>query len=339
MLVKDFKEAEGYRYNESLLSSFPSYCLDYRCNFPTEITETLTSLRCSNPRCPSKIARRLIAMMSIMGVKDLGGARANDFVSKFQVTNPLIIFAYEPDEDGALGFNISMDVSKKISSQVLSKNSFTLWEYVRLANLPFIQTSALQIFGDYDDLELAYKDIEEGGVEFIRNKLSIKKGDKRLNSTEFDDGITNVSIRAIKVYESLMTFKEDLFFGLPYVNIIKIHQENMTTFKVVCSDEVGSPFKTKADFYATVNNLYPDIHVEFLTSVTKSIDYLVWAGADKNVNARVTNKVQKVRKYNEQYEVHKSVNAIKDGEHYIPIVTAAEFLAKLELLEKNKSIS
>lgn len=331
MLVKDFKEKIGDRYSEEFLNCLPDYCLDSRCKAPTEMTEVLTSLRCSNPRCPTKIARRLTAITSSLGIKDLGGARANDFISRHCISNPLLIFAYDPEEDGEMGYSMSLDVSRKIASQFADKKSFTLWEYVRLANLPFIQSSALQLFGDYDDLEEAYAQIHSGGVEYIRNKLSISKGSK-ISEEDEELGVTDISIRALKIYNSLITFEGDLYQALPFVNIIKTHEEGMQTLKAVCSDEVGIPFRTKSDFYATVNNLYPNVHVEFLNSATKSIDYLIWAGADGDTSVRVTNKVQKIRRYNEAYEEHKAQGVLKPNEHYIPIVSAGQFIQILDKL-------
>lgn len=337
MLVSDFKDKMEYRYPEVFLRSLPDTCLDPRCGSPTEMSEVLTGLKCSNPRCPTKVANRIVAIMSALGVKDLGLARANSFVSKFGALNPLYIFAYESEIDGALGDDVSIEVSRRVEEQLKTKKNFALWEYVRIANLPFIQTSALQIFGDYDDLSQAYSDIEQGGVDFIRRKLDISKGASKSTLMSANTGedleseITDVSVRALKVYTSLMTFKTDLFQALPFVNIIRLNDDNMTTLKVVCSEEVGAGFRTKADFYATVNGLYPNLHVEFLSSVTKNIDYLVWAGADGS-NVRVTNKVSKVRKYNETYEAHKATNSLKPGEHYIPILTANQFLLKIQTL-------
>ena len=80
---------------------------------------------------------------------------------------------------------------------------------------------------------------------------------------------------------SASTYAPDVVFldlGLPDIDgveIIKIHTEGMKTIKAVCSTEVGVGFRTKADFYATCNNLYPNIHIEFGSSVTKKTDYLV----------------------------------------------------------------
>lgn len=320
MLVKDFKSGEGKRFPDEFLACLPSYCLDSRCGSPTEMSEVLTGLHCSNPRCPTKVAKRLTTIASTLGIKDLGMARANDILDKWGIDNPLLIYAYDLS-DGELGNSISMEMSEKIFKQFDTKRNFTLWEFVRIANLPDIQSSALHIFGDFDDLGEAYKAIEEGGIDYIQKKLNI--------------GSSNgVSIRALKVYQSLMMFKSDLFSGIEYVNIIKTHNVGVKTLKAVCSEQVGYPYKTKSEFYADVNGKYEDIHIEFLQAVNKSIDYLIWAGAEDS-SVRVTNKVKKVRGWNEAYASALAEGAVREEQHEIPIVSAKQFLEILDGLERN----
>lgn len=319
MIVKEFVDAKIGGFPKKFYDSLPIYCPD--CNYPMEMSEALTQLHCSNHRCKSKVTQRLVAMANALGVKDMGESRARKFIDHFGITNPLIIFTYEPDGDGVMGDGVSIETSKKIADQFNAKKSFTLVEYVKIAQLPYIQGSASQIFGSYDDLELAYADIEKGGIDFIAEKLSIKK-------SESED---EISIRALKIYETLKIYKEDLLQGIRWVNIIKTNTEGITKILAVCSDEVGQPFKTKADFYSTVNNLYPNVHVEFGNAVTKKIEYLVWAGANGNSGARLTNKVKKARGYNEQYQAKVVAGTTKAEDHEIKIVTAAEFL---EILRK-----
>lgn len=321
MLVPEFCENKMSSLPDEFYRSLPQYCIEDGCGYPMEMSEALTQLHCSNPRCPSKVIQRLLAIAQQLGIKDLGEAKASKLIHTYGLTNPLLIFAYEPDVDGAMGEGISLEMSNKIMSQFKDKKSFTLAEYVRIANLPFIQTSAITIFGDYDDLGDAYNDIERGGVEFIAQKLNIKK------SEDSED----ISLRALKIYDSLMTFKDDLFQGIKYVTIIKTHTSGMIRLKAVCSDEVGTPFRTKADFYSTCNNRRSDVHIEFLNAVTKDIDYLVWAGAS-GAPARYTNKVKKTEGYNAKYEEHKEAGTLKTNEHYIPIVTAGQFLDILDKL-------
>lgn len=307
MLVPEFCENSVGNFAEEFYMTLPEYCVD--CGYPMEMSETLTQLHCSNVRCPSKIIQRLVAIANALGVKDFGEARARRFVETWGITNPLFIFGFEPEVDGQLAPDISMDVSMKIANQFAQRKRFTLGEYIKVANLPFIQMSAFSIFDGFDDLESAYLAIEDGGVEYIRDRLDIK-----------DNGTEDISIRALKVYESLMTFKDDLLECVGYVDIIKVNVPEMTSIKAVCSTEVGVGFRTKADFYATCNNMYNNLHIEFGNSVTKNTDYLVWAGAD-GTPAQVTNKVKKAKAYQD-----KGIN--------IKIVTALEFIGILETLAK-----
>lgn len=327
MIVSEFKESNYNRFDEQFLDLLPEVCYEDGCGYPMEMSEVLTKLHCSNPRCPAKLAQRLTALAQDLGIKNLGESTSRSFFDTLKVTNPLLIFAYEPEFDGAIDGK-SVETCNKIMEQFNNKKKFTLAEYVRIANLPFIQTSTLPIFGGYDDLNKAYEDIEAGGVEFIQDKLSIAKKEDE------------VSLRAVKIFDTLMEFKFDLLQALPFVEIIPMNTDNIKsiksvdadaddfviaegdvlTIKAVCSTEVGGTFRTKADFYATINNLFPNIHVDFVKSVTKDIDYLVWAGADGRAGVRVTNKVTKARSYNEKYDTG------------IKIVTAYHFLKEMERL-------
>ena len=323
MIVQEFSENKIGGLPQKFYDSIPQFCPD--CGYPMEMSEALTQLHCNNPRCCSKVAQRLVAMANALGVKDMGASRAEKWVKTFGIKNPLMIFTYEPKTDGAMGESISVETSEKIVNQFNQKKSFTLPEYIKIAQLPFIQSSASAIFGDYDSLEDAYKDIEIGGTEFIASKLGIKQSEEE----------ESVSIRALKIYDVLCTYKNDLIQGVQWVNIIKQNVEGMTKLLAVCSDEVGSPFKTKADFYATVNNLYPEIHVEFGNSMTKKCQYLVWAGAEGGT-ARVTGKVKKARGYNEQYEAKVQNGTAKPEDHEIQIMTATQFLNVLEKIHNGE---
>ena len=328
MFVKDFVENNDFDFPDMFLRSLPTYCFD--CGSPMEISDVLTGLHCSNPRCNSKVAQRLYTLCQMLGVKDLGKKRAESFINKFGIDNPLLIFAYEPDSDGCMSDSISLELSNKIVNQFKDKRNFTLSEFVRVANLPYLQTSCSHIFGDYDSLEEAYNDIERGGLDFICDKLSIKKGSNDIS----DSG--EISIRALKIYQVLMLYKTDLFEALPFVNIIEVNKNrnnsDMVFLKAVCSDEVGYPYHSKNEFYSDANSISSNIHIEFLQSVTKGIDYLIWAGADGSP-ARYTNKVKKVNGWNDIYRSKLESNSLTDKDKEIKIVTASQFISILKDLK------
>ena len=197
----------------------------------------------------------------------------------------------------------SEELSNKIISQIDKKRNFLLWEYVMIANLPDVRTSAQKIFSDYKTLDEAYANIETGGVDFIQKKMGIVA-----------DG--EVSVQAMKVYKSLMEFKDDLFEDVDNVNIIST--EGKVELNVVCSDQVGNGFAKKKDFYDYINTTFGGkLHVNFLPSVRKDIDYLVWAGADGSP-ARYTSKVRTVENWNSK------------GTTNIPILTAQQFIEEME---------
>lgn len=319
MLVSEFCENMYDGFPIPFYESLPQVCFEDNCGYPMEMSEVLTQLHCSNPRCPSKIIQRLSAITKYLGVKDFGEARIRSFIEYTGIDNPLLIFAYEPSEDGPLSEDISMELSEKIYNQFSKKKSMTLAEYVRLANLPFIQTSSSVIFGGFDDINEAYNEIEKGGVEYIQSKLSIEKSD--------------MSVRAMNVYDSLMTFKEDLLEAIDCVDIIETNTVDSINLKAVVSDEVGSGFNTKAEFYGVCNSLSDNLHIEFLGSVNKGIDYLIWAGADGSP-ARYTNKVKKVQEYNAKHAEHIAQGKVLKSEHHIPILTASQFISELERISK-----
>ncbi len=299
MFISDLKlNRDYYDLPDQFIDCLPESCPD--CGYPLEMSETLTGLHCSNPRCKSKLMMRIKALCKDLNILYFGESTIEKFIDYYDATSPLDIF--ELEEGMVLGDGISVEVSNKVISQIKQKNTFLLWELVQVANLPFVRTSARSIFQGYSSFEEAYADIESGGVAFIQDKLGINK-----------DG--EISIQASKIYASLMEFKDDLIYAEKTVNIVKL--EGKSELNVVCSDQVGGGFSKKPEFYAYIKENYGDrVHVNFLTSVNKKIDYLIWAGADGSP-ARYTSKVQKVERYQEQgYD--------------IPIMTATQFIGELD---------
>lgn len=289
---------ESFNLPRRFVNVLPNVCPT--CGGVMALSESLTGLHCTNPRCQDKVVMRIKAICQDVGILNFGESTIEKFVDYYEITNPLNVFALEPGME--ISNEVSMLVADKITSQIAEKKNFLLWEYVRVANIPHVQTCARNIFQGYSCLKDAYEAIESGGIPFIQEKLGIT-------------GEGEVSVRAMKVYESLMMFKEDLMECEVDVNIINL--EGVKDLNVVCSDQVGGGFSKKAEFYAYVNNTFADkVHVNFLPSVSKDIDYLVWAGANGSP-ARYTNKVKTVEGYNA-----KGMN--------IPIVTAEQFINIME---------
>lgn len=302
MFVSDIKTYYNeFDLPEEFAEILPEFCPT--CGAPMEISESLTGLHCSNPRCKDKMVMRIKALCKDLGVLKFGESTIEKFVDFYEPDSPMDIF--ELEEGMVLAPDVSEKVSNDVIQQIKSKSKMQLWEYVMFCNIPFVRTSARKIFGDYKTLEDAYIDIESEGLALIQDKLGLS-GD-----------YYEVQVLPLKIYNSLIEYKDDLFSGIDFVEIENMEGKKKLT--VVCSDQVGGNFRTKSEFYAYVNNTFADkLHVDFLSSVSKSIDYLVWAGADGSP-ARYTSKVQKVERYNE-----KGID--------IPIVTAQQFIDILEKL-------
>lgn len=316
------------RVTELYESSLPKEFVDTlpttcdACGAPTEITETLSLLRCSNPMCGEKAVQRLVALLQDLDVKNMGEAKCRNFLEHWGITNPYAIFMYELT-DGPLFDGCSMDFSEGIFEQIDSKREMLLWEYVKIGNLPGIRDSARKLFADYDDLEEFYDDLEEGGIDFVQDLLGIKKGTKQDSDNFFDDSEA-VSVTAVKVYNTLMDHKEELFEALDFVTIKKL---TTPVLNVCISTAVGKPYKSKKDFINQMNEQFGHkVHLNFLSSVSKEVHFLIWSkeGAE-------TSKVRKAKAHNVKVEEMIASGVPEDeAPHYIEIMTGAEFRQYLE---------
>jgi hypothetical protein len=302
MLVETLVENyEELGLPEEFVDILPIYCPS--CGSMMEIGEALTGLSCSNQRCVDKLVMRIKGICKALNITDFGEATIEKYILDRGITNHLEMFALDEGEllyDGA-----SEKISDKVTSQIEQHKEWVLWEFIQIANLPFIQTSARKIFQGYTDIYEAYDEITDGGVEFIQEKLGI-------NDSE------TLSVQALKIYGVLKDFEQDLKDAVDnYITLIDLG--DIVELNVVCSDQVGGGFSKKSEFYNYVSSEYGSrVKVHFLSSVNKTIDYLVWAGADGS-DARYTSKVKKVEGYN-------------DKGCDIPIVTATDFIETLEEL-------
>ena len=308
---------------QEFVDLLPTTC-DY-CGHPTEITETLTILRCSNTNCGEKSVHRLVTLLQDLDVKNMGESKCRQFLEHWGITNPYAILMYELS-DGTLFDGCSYEFSEAFFEQLENKRTMLLWEYVKIGNLPGIRDSARKLFADYDNLYEFYDDLEDGGISFVQDLLGIKKGSKQ-DSDSFlaDDDDDSLSVKAVQVYNTLIFHKEELLEALDYVNI-----KELTTpvINLCISTGVGKPYKSKKDFINQMNEQFGHkIHLNFLGSVSKDCHFLIWSkeGAE-------TSKVKKAYTHNDKLETR-----IYNGEdvsdmHRIEILTGEEFREYLETL-------
>lgn len=270
------------------------------CTMPLLMSETLTGLQCSNLRCSDRIVMRVKAILDKLGVKGFGESAIEKFVLSREVVNPLEILSLSL---GETIHGVSDRVSEKVILQISEEanRGRLLWEYVELAQLPGIQSKARKIFAGFETIEEAYDHIEEGGVLWVQEQLGVQSQEDY------------VAISAVSTFSTLMEFRDDLIEGQSWVKIAELGER--IELLVVCSDQVGGGFKTKQEFYKTVDDTFPQFHITWGTSVNRKIDCLVWAGAN-GTPARYTSKVKTVEGYHA-----KGIET--------PILTADQFMERL----------
>lgn len=255
------------------------------CSSDMLVNEALTELVCINTRCRSKVVQRMMAIAKDLGILGLGESLATKFVNAYRLTNPLNLLDASPDLQLAKMSAAFMTVAQQVEK--LKDQTFTLGEYVKLANVPHLRTHALRLLSGYSDLSKFYEDMENGGIAFVQDRLGIREG--------------SISIRSKNIYETLMEFKEDLFEGLELVNVQNL--DSVQTLTVCISDSAGEPFLSKKDFMNQVHAI-PGFHVTFVDSVNKNIDALIWGGG------RHTSKVKRVESYGGLVPIYSGVEFI-----------------------------
>ena len=182
MFVTDIKEDYGMLgLPERFADILPEFC--DTCGAPMEISDTLTGLHCSNPRCSNKMVMRIRTLCQDLGILRFGESTIEKFIDYYGPTSPMDIF--ELEEGMCLAPDVSPKISADVISQIKKSRKMQLWEYVMFSNIPFVRTSAMKIFSGYKTIEDAFADIESGGIAFIKKKLDLSD--------------LSVSVQAIKV--------------------------------------------------------------------------------------------------------------------------------------------
>ena len=192
MIVAEVDKNKFKKIDSRFYDSLPKFCEVESCGFPMQINEVLTEVSCSNVRCPKKIAKRVQELCQKLGIESTY-LTAFDYVIMNHITNPMYLFKSQA------GIELEQEERDKIIKQM------SLERFVELNCLPYLEDT-IKIFKEYDSLDDFYADLESDGIEFLEKQLSV-----------FVD--EELSMRALKAYDVLMTFKQDLYDGIDYVEI------------------------------------------------------------------------------------------------------------------------
>ena len=94
MFVKSMKENySSLGLPLQFVEMIPETC--ETCGAPLEISETLTGLRCSNPRCKDKLVMRVKALVLDLGILTFGESTIEKFLECWNIDGPMDIFGLE----------------------------------------------------------------------------------------------------------------------------------------------------------------------------------------------------------------------------------------------------
>jgi NAD-dependent DNA ligase len=285
VLVKDLEFSElGSSLDPRFFEVVPQFCES--CESPLNMNMALTELKCINPMCTGKLVMRVRKLCEALGIKHFGESSIEKWVDENGIVSPLQLYNIE---DGMLLNGISDSLADKLLPQISAVKTMKLWEFVANAQLPYIQMSAKKLLEGYSSLEDFFRDMTDGGVDFIQTRLGI--GD------QYDDfGNPIVSTMAAKVFTSLLESQEELLEAINYINLED--ESNVREFIIVASDEVGNGFSTKREFYNYIKQRYAGLATFTIgSSVTKKTNVVIWKGFD-GTPARETSKVKRT------YELH-----------------------------------
>ena len=181
------------------------------------------------------------------------------------------------------------------------KRKVRLWEVVKFGCIPHVDIIAYKIFDGYNNLEEAYNDIETYQVPFIAERLGIKNSES--------------SVLAVLVYNTLIEYKTELFFGEKQFIIYKPAGRKI---QIAITGGVEG-FASKNEFIRQINMAYEGvINAVLVNTVSNSTDFLVRDNEGGNSN-----------KY------RKAINLINKGSK-IKIVTSRELIEILNgMCEQN----
>lgn len=283
--------------NPFVLQEIPDKC---ECGAEIMFTDTTRQIFCSNPRCTYKIASRLEKMAKEMNVDGFGEKNCIKFCKAYRMISPFQIFRLNNRND--LDY-IGVSAVRKIMDDICNpdRRKVKLWEIVKYCGIPDIDGDAAKIFSGYSSMQEAYSDIENGEVAFIADKLGIRK--------------TETSVMAVRVFNNLMQYKEELFFGEMMFDVIP---EVGKTIRIAIHNGVFG-FKNKGQYIRHLNNKYMGkLNFVLATSVSNDVDILISeAGIDgsgkirnaSRINARyIENALQKGEFTKEQIGKFKSEN-------------------------------
>lgn len=137
---------------------FSDHCI--YCESDMVISDSLTVMKCSNPRCYRRIAGQVTNILSELGYKGWGNSKVYSYVKHNKITSPLEFILDPPYELSTLQSDIS-------------ELNYSYIQLIQLLNIPHLRERIPQLFKGIDTFEEYVTEVEKSGglYSFCANRL------------------------------------------------------------------------------------------------------------------------------------------------------------------------
>lgn len=217
------------------------------CGGDIEVNRDLTSIWCSNLRCPTKLANQCYNMFKKLGVAGVGVSTFEKIFQDPKLRTPLYPFIYE-----------HWSTSVVISLREALDRKYTYRDVIRILSFPGMDKTALKIFNEVQSPDT---------IKNLMSKMNYKITDWLL------------PLVGAKTYDKLYPIFKEFEFEILNCNcIFKLKPQVKNVIDIVVT---GTPrgFKTKRDFIEKLDSI-AEGYAEFnMCSKLESAPYIV---ADTN---------------------------------------------------------
>lgn len=183
--------------DKKIIDILPVSC---RCGSDFMFSESLRELVCSNENCKYGLIRRFYILCQRLGVT-LRYEDVIEIVQRLEVKSPFQIFYLQEAYDTKLiDDSIIPDIKKHLEEIEQSKlKEYWVWEVLVMSGEPGIPEVANTIAYGFSSVTELYKEIENGQLAFINERLGIESLDS--------------CIFSIDVYNKLIKIKDEMLFA------------------------------------------------------------------------------------------------------------------------------
>ena len=303
---------------EKSLRFMPKTC---RCGQDLELSDSLTTLRCSNKNCQSYTVLRSIGLCKKLGL-DLSKDDLLNLIDEFGIVSPYQILELDTLRSIGQVSNTTVEhldsVSKKITA--IKNSDVDVYEVLSWCGIDNIAVIAKQIAYGFNSFDEFFKEIDRAQVIFLNERLGIKTPE--------------ACVLTHKIYNNILDIRDELFYA---ESLLKIKKHNNRLF-IAFNDNCGQ-YLNKTEILKYLNDTfdYLFVHTELVNDKTDILIKHLDQSNYKYRNARLINEKSIAEKVNSHEIVLAEADKLVQGQlkplgHRIYIDNIDNLIHRLKLL-------